>query len=74
MLHSLSPLYGQGFLVAYAQLVVVYYLSGALIHLVIPHIFHVKNIQSEGRQYGAVMRDAVYSLGPLAGELSLRAL
>ena len=66
MLSSLPPLYGQGFMVAYAQLILVYYVCGALIHLVIPHLFHVKTIQSEGRQSGAVVRDAVYSLGPLA--------
>jgi lathosterol oxidase len=62
----LPQLYGQGFVVAYAELLLIYYLFGSLIHMVIPIMINVKKIQSEGRQEGAVMRDALYSLGPLA--------
>lgn len=62
----LASLYGQGFIPAYLQLLLVYYVSGTLIHVVIPSMINVKKIQAEGRQDGAVMRDAVYSLGPLA--------
>ncbi|KAG2483646.1 hypothetical protein HYH03_017522 [Edaphochlamys debaryana] len=63
---SLVPLYGGGFWVAFTQLVVFYYTVGALLHFVVPRIVPVKGIQVQPRKQGDVLRDAIYSIGPLA--------
>jgi hypothetical protein len=59
----LSPLYGGGPLVAYAQLCVFYYLAAVLIHSVVPSLIPVKSVQQEKRHSVSVRRDALYSLG-----------
>ena len=58
-----SPLYGGGFMVAYAQLCAFYYISAVMLHHVVPVIVSVKSVQQEQRQRGSVARDALYSLG-----------
>ncbi|KAG2438498.1 hypothetical protein HXX76_005049 [Chlamydomonas incerta] len=63
---SLVPLYGGGFWVAFTQLVVFYYSVGALLHSVLPRVIPVHGIQQQQRKKGEVLRDALYSIGPLA--------
>jgi hypothetical protein len=57
------PLCNGGFLTAYTQLCVFYYLAAVVIHSVIPNLMSVHNIQVEDRPQGAIHRDALYSLG-----------
>ncbi|KXZ52174.1 hypothetical protein GPECTOR_10g803 [Gonium pectorale] len=63
---SLRPLYGGGFWVAFAQLAVFYYSVGALLHWALPRLLRVQAIQTQPRKKGEVLRDAFYSIGPLA--------
>lgn len=63
---SLQPLYGGGFLVAYAQLCAFYYVCAAVLHHLVPNLLPVTAIQHEQRKPGSVSRDAVYSLGGCA--------
>lgn len=60
------PLYGGGFWPAFTQLALLYYSVGALLHWVVPSLLPVHGIQVSQRKPGAVARDALYSLGPLA--------
>jgi hypothetical protein len=62
----LTPLYGGGFWVAYAQLCLFYYSVGALLHFVLPRLVPVHGIQQQPRKRGEVARDAFYSLGECA--------
>uniref|UniRef100_A0A7S3VH27 Fatty acid hydroxylase domain-containing protein n=1 Tax=Dunaliella tertiolecta TaxID=3047 RepID=A0A7S3VH27_DUNTE len=66
MLSLLTPLYGGGFVPAFAQLFVFYYVVGALLHWGIPLLFPVQSVQPQPRAHGSVARDAFYSLGPMA--------
>ncbi|GIL77889.1 hypothetical protein Vretimale_6578 [Volvox reticuliferus] len=63
---SILPLYGGGFWVAFVQLTLFYYVVGAVLHFLLPRIAPVKHIQHQPRKRGEVLRDAFYSLGPLA--------
>jgi hypothetical protein len=56
-------LYGDGFLTAFAQQALFYYLLGAVLHFVIPAVVNVKSIQDQPRGEGEVARDALHSLG-----------
>ncbi|GLC45014.1 hypothetical protein PLESTB_001743700 [Pleodorina starrii] len=71
---SVLPLYGGGFWVAFTQLTVFYYTMGAVLHFVLPRIVPVKAIQAQPRKRGEVLRDAFYSLGPLAVKAGVWAL
>eukprot|EP00775_Hariotina_reticulata_P003455 gene3455-3726_t len=62
----MAPLWGGGFLVAFSQLSLFYYVLGAVLHFVVPWLCQVKGIQEQQRRPGEVTRDAVNSLGPIA--------
>jgi hypothetical protein len=57
------PLWGGGFLVAFSQLALFYYVLGTVLHFVVPLLCHVKGIQEQQRRPGEVKRDAINSLG-----------
>lgn len=59
----LSPLYGGGFLVAFAQLAAFYYPLGVLLHIIVPALLPVRGIQKEPRGAGEPLRDALASIG-----------
>eukprot|EP00892_Ulva_mutabilis_P002763 jgi/Ulvmu1/12488/UM009_0141.1 len=59
-------LHGGGFSVAWAQLMVFYYMAGVVLHCVIPRILPVHSVQEHGRGSSDVYRDSIYSLGPIA--------
>lgn len=71
----LPPLWGGGFPVAFAQLFVFYYASGALLHWVVPALGPLKGIQDAPRKPGEVARDAASSIGaraaPSSGSVSV---
>jgi len=58
---------GGGFIPAFAQLCLFYYLVGALLHWGIPLLFPVQNVQPQPRAPWSVARDAIYSLGECIG-------
>jgi hypothetical protein len=62
---SLLPLWGGGFLVAFAQLTAFYYGLGALLHWGLPALLptQLQGIQAAPRKQGEVSRDALSSLG-----------
>ncbi|KAI8471949.1 MAG: hypothetical protein J3K34DRAFT_415708 [Monoraphidium minutum] len=66
MLSLAAPLYGGGFVPAFVQLVLFYYTLGFALHIAIPALFPVKDIQKEPRGGGEPLRDALASIGPLA--------
>lgn len=59
-------LYGGGFWPAFGQLCLFYYVSAAVLHFVAPAVLPVKHIQKHSRGPNDIIRDALYSLGPLA--------
>ena len=59
----LGPLYGGGFVVAFLQIVALYYPAALLLHYVVPRFLPVQNIQKHERNPGDVARDAFNSLG-----------
>lgn len=68
MWRLLPPLWGGGFLVAFAQAAGFYYLLGALLHWVLPALLRPASIQEAPRRPGEVGRDALNSLGECCDE------
>jgi hypothetical protein len=60
---SLAPLCGGGFLVAFLQIVALYYPAAILLHYIVPSILPVKTIQVQPRNPGDITRDALGSIG-----------
>lgn len=56
------PLYGGGYGVALAQVVVVYYSAAVLLHYVVPALLPTKSVQKGVPKPGQVSREAVASL------------
>jgi sterol desaturase/sphingolipid hydroxylase (fatty acid hydroxylase superfamily) len=63
MLSLMQPLYGGGFLPAFAQLAAFYYALAAVLYWLVPRVLPVKCIQKEARGEGEPLRDAVASIG-----------
>lgn len=66
MLGELPPVFGGGFLVAFQQLSIFYYGVAFVLHTVVPALLQPKPLQKQQRRDTDVVRDAIYSLGPLA--------
>lgn len=71
---GLTPLYGGGFLVAFAQAATFYYLVAALLCWIVPRLLPVRGIQPSPPRPGDLARDAKGSLGPLAVKAAIWAL
>ncbi|KAI3437745.1 hypothetical protein D9Q98_000193 [Chlorella vulgaris] len=61
----LTPLYGGGYWVAVRQLAAVYYVTGVVLHYVVPAVLPVKSVQKGERRKGQVTAEALQSIGPL---------
>ena len=56
-------MYGGGFSLAFAQLLMFYYSAGCILHFLVPRVLPVISIQEHERRPGDVQRDCIQSLG-----------
>jgi hypothetical protein len=66
MLGDVLPVFGGGFLVAFRQLSLFYYGVCFALHTLVPWLTQPRPLQQQPRKRNDVMRDAFYSIGPLA--------
>uniref|UniRef100_A0A7S1SZN5 Fatty acid hydroxylase domain-containing protein n=1 Tax=Tetraselmis chuii TaxID=63592 RepID=A0A7S1SZN5_9CHLO len=66
MFGDVLPVFGGGFLVAFRQLSLFYYGVCFALHTLVPWLTQPRPLQQQPRKRNDVMRDAFYSIGPLA--------
>jgi lathosterol oxidase len=56
-------LYGGGFIAAYLQATISYYVASVVLHCVVPALFSVRSVQKGERRPGQILKECLQSLG-----------